>query len=222
MTTMFQKTVTCAHCQAENNVSEIGSTNAFGSMDLDMRPPPMERDTLDMLIHRCQTCGYCAPDLEEHAGHKDLLDSPGYRAILDDGRYPDLARTYLAHALIAESAGDLVAAALAQRSAAWVCDDQGADMADSARCCRIAVLRLLESLHQADQTFTDDRVSDSILELDLLRRAGQFDETRQRASALLQTALPDILRSISAFQLELAGSRDGACYRVVDAVEGAG
>ena len=43
MTTIFQQTVTCGHCGTENEVIELGSTNSFGSMDLDMRPPPMRK-----------------------------------------------------------------------------------------------------------------------------------------------------------------------------------
>jgi len=46
MTTLFMTSVDCAVCQSKQEITQIGSTNAFGSMDLDMRPPPMQRDTL--------------------------------------------------------------------------------------------------------------------------------------------------------------------------------
>ena len=110
MTTIFQQSVTCGHCGTENEVIELGSTNSFGSMDLDMRPPPMERDTLAQQIHRCQGCGYCAPDLGERIGADGLLESDNYRALLADERYPDLARKVIAYAFLAESSGDLRAA----------------------------------------------------------------------------------------------------------------
>ena len=214
MTTIFQQTVTCGHCGTENEVIELGSTNSFGSMDLDMRPPPMERDTLAQQIHRCQGCGYCAPDLEEPVGADGLLGSDDYRALLADKSYPELARMFIAYGFLAESSSDLGGAAWAYRSAAWVSDDRADEYVDSSPKCRNEVLRLMKALHLNGQSFTNDHVTDAILELDLLRRSGQHDEARSRACTLSSTALPDTLHSISAFQQRLAAAGDSACYRV--------
>ena len=216
MTTIFQQTVTCGHCGTENEVIELGSTNSFGSMDLDMRPPPMERDTLAQQIHRCQGCGYCAPDLGERIGADGLLESDDYRALFADERYPDLARKFIAYAFLAESSGDLRAAAWAYRSAAWVCDDEVDNHVISAIKCRIEVLRLMEGLRLNGQSFTDDPITDSILELDLLRRSGQYSEVLACAHALSEKELPEMLQSISAFQQQLANAGDSSCYTVSD------
>ena len=216
MTTIFQQSVTCGHCGTENEVIELGSTNSFGSMDLDMRPPPMERDTLAQQIHRCQGCGYCAPDLEEPVGADGLLESDDYRALLADESYPYLARQFVAYAFLAESYGDLGAAAWAYRNAAWVCDDEIGSTVDSANQCRHAVLRLMVGLHLNGESFTDDPITDSILELDLLRRSGQFSEALTRAQNLSKKELPEILQSISAYQQRLAAAGDSDCYRVSD------
>ena len=219
MTEIFELSVTCGHCGAVNEAIELASTNAFGSMDLDMRPPPMERDTLAQQIHRCQGCGYCAPDLEEWFGSDGLLESADYRAHLANEDFPDLARKFIAYAFLAEASGNLGEAAWAYRSAAWVCDDQADKYADSARECRNEVLRLMKALHQDGRSFTDELITDAILELDLLRRSGQHDEAMSRARALSSTALPDMLHSISALQLRLAAAGDSACYTVSDAME---
>ena len=216
MTTIFQRSLACGYCGTENKVVELGSTNSFGSMDLDMRPPPMERDTLAQQIHRCQGCGYCAPDLEERVGADGLLESGDYRALLADEGYPDLARKFIAYAFLAESSGDLGAAAWAYRNAAWVCDDEVGSTVDSASKCRNTVLRLMEDLHLKGQTFTDDPITDSILELDLLRRSGRFSEALARAQDLSKNELPEILRSISAYQQQLAANGDTRCYTVSD------
>lgn len=162
MTTIFQQSVTCGHCGTENEVIELGSTNSFGSMDLDMRPPPMERDTLAQQIHRCQGCGYCAPDLEEPVGADGLLGSDDYRALLADKSYPELARMFIAYGFLAESSGDLGGAAWAYRSAAWVSDDQADEYVDSSPKCRNEVLRLMKALHLNGQSFTNDHVTDEI------------------------------------------------------------
>lgn len=216
MTTIFERSVTCAYCRAKNEVVELGSTNAFGAMDLDMRPPPMKRDTLAQQIHRCDVCGYCSPDLEKRVGREGSLGSPDYQAILTDDSYPDLARMFIAYAFLVESSGGLAEAAGARRNAAWVCDDHGAQYAASARSCRSEVLRLMQALHLDRRSFMNDRLTDSILELDLLRRSGQFDEVRVRAAALAEAALPEILQSISAFQRRLAAAGDASRYKVSD------
>lgn len=219
MTTIFERSATCAYCGAKNDVLELGSTNAFGSMDLDMRPPPMQRDTLAQQIQRCQECGYCAPDIEKQVGRDGSLGSPDYQAILADGSYPDLARMYIAHASLAESSGDLVAAVSAHRNAAWACDDHEDRYADSSRKCRNEALRLMKALHLSGQSFTNDHVTDAILELDLLRRSGQYADALVRATALLDSALPEMLQTISAFQQRLAAAGDSSCCKVSDAME---
>lgn len=219
MTTIFPTSVTCAHCGTNNEILVLGSTNAFGSADLDMRPPPMARGTLAHRIHRCRKCGYCAPDLETKVGRDGLMDSPKYGAILANNGYPEVARMFIAYAFLSESTGNLSAAARAFLNAAWVCDDQADEYVDSSRTCRNVVLRLMSDLHLNGQSFSEDLVTDSILELDLLRRTGQFDEVLKRAGALSGTALPAVLHSICAFQQRLAAARDLSCYTVSDALE---
>lgn len=118
----------------------------------------------------------------------------------------------------AESSGDLGAAAWAYRSAAWVCDDEVSNHLDSAINCRKAVLRLMEGLHLNGRSFTNDPLTDSILELDLLRRSGRFSEVLTRAHNLSKKELPEMLRSISAFQRQLATAGDSSCYIVTDAL----
>ena len=96
MTTIFSRVVDCAHCGASNTVLGLSSTNAFGSMDLDMRPPPMERDTLAQQIHECTACGYCAPRLDVPAAAHEALQGSAYHAILVDETLPRLARRFVA------------------------------------------------------------------------------------------------------------------------------
>ena len=195
----------------------IGSTNAFGSMDLDMRPPPMQRDTLGQQIHQCRGCGYCAPNLEERVGSDEALASDQYRAILRDDSIPRLARMFTAYAHLAETSGDLRSAAWAHRNAAWDCDDT-AGASESAYLCRQAALQLMGKLHAQGQSFANDLATDSILELDLLRRSGRHGEVLARAAELAGQDLPDILKAITGFQQRMAAAGDTACYRVSDAV----
>lgn len=123
---------------------------------------------------------------------------------------------FIAYGYLTESSGDLGAAAWAYRSAAWVCDDAVDSPVDSAIKCRKAVLRLMEGLRLGGRSFTDDPLTDLILELDLLRRSGQFSEVMACVRALSEKELPEILQSISAFQQRLAAAGDLDCYKVSD------
>ena len=53
MTTLDKAIVTCAICGEDAEQIEIGSTNAFGSPDLDLRPPPMKRQTMAFWMQAC-------------------------------------------------------------------------------------------------------------------------------------------------------------------------
>jgi hypothetical protein len=51
VTTIFEEEVTCAVCGSKQTVQEMGSTSSFGAMDLDTRPPPLQRGTMEMWVH---------------------------------------------------------------------------------------------------------------------------------------------------------------------------
>jgi hypothetical protein len=51
VTTIFEEEATWAVCGSKQTVQEIGSTNSFGAMDLDMRPPQMKRSTMHLWVH---------------------------------------------------------------------------------------------------------------------------------------------------------------------------
>lgn len=193
----------------------LGSTNAFGSMDLDMRPPPMERDTLDHQIHQCSECGYCSPDLEDDDGMATgAIHDQAYQAILTDQGYPDLARRFLACSHLANAAGNHRLTAWAMLRAAWVCDDWGTEYTRESSLCRDRVGDALDCLHAQGSSFANDQQTDEILRLDLLRRAGHFEEAIIAASRLRSTLLSDILEKIAAFQSLQAERQNADCFTV--------
>jgi ribosomal protein L37E len=60
MTTYTRKEVTCANCGAQSSHATLGSTNEFGSPDLDLRPPQMMRATMNAWLQECPACGLVA------------------------------------------------------------------------------------------------------------------------------------------------------------------
>ena len=120
MTTLFESRKKCGCCGKTVMILQIGSTNAFGSCDLDMRPPEMERSAMLHFMQFCSHCGYAAWDLREKIPPSDAL-----RAILAEKiSGDDKAALYERAARIAElkgappkEIGDLYL------TAAWAADD---------------------------------------------------------------------------------------------------
>jgi hypothetical protein len=219
MTTIVSERVTCAHCGAVNEVCLIASTSAFGPMDLDMRSPPPARHTLGQQIRQCQACLFCSPDLANAQGvDRGPVGSAPYRLLLEDAAFPPLARRFRAYGHLAEAGGNMQRSAWSSLRAAWVCDDAGLDHAAAAISCRTRTLQALDRLHAQGQAFCADRQTDEILRLDLLRRAGRFDEVLDAVAGLQAGTLPPTLACIARYQARLAGSADRARHTVDDAL----
>jgi hypothetical protein len=187
----------------------------MGSMDLDLRPPPMRRNTLGQQIHQCDACGYCSVDLENAEGtERETVQSAAYQAIVTDPRYPPLARRFLAYAHLAANTDNDQRIAWSMLRAAWACDDEGLAYVHGSSQCRDHVVAALDRLHAEDDSFTKDPQSDDILRLDLLRRAGHFEATIAAATQLRMTSLPDTLDQIAAFQIVQAGKQNRDCFTV--------
>lgn len=65
MTTTVPHHSVCGVCGGISEQTGLQSTNAFGSPDLDLRPPEMERSTMCYWVQTCPQCGYCASDIAE-------------------------------------------------------------------------------------------------------------------------------------------------------------
>lgn len=219
MTTLYEELDECANCGSTHSFTAVGSTNAFGSPDLDLRPPPMERDILPLTVRECPDCGLCASRLSDVEGLDiAVVGSPEYTSMLRDPSFPTLARQYRAMALLAEVAGNSKRAGSALLRAAWACDDLGDEYSDAASRCRKDVLATLKALHEAGESLANDALSDQVLQLDLLRRSGDFDSAEMHAAALSIEDLPDLLAQIVSFQGLKAHARDRACYTVEEAI----
>lgn len=212
MTTFFQRQITCANCKKSSGHQILGSTNAFGSSDLDLRPPEMQRSTMGSWLQECPHCRYIAPDLGEAAGDLDVVTTPEYRAVLDDERFPELARRFLAYALLLKA--DPVSAGYARLRAAWVCDDAG--RAERAAECRGAAADGMA----AGRPFPDTErgVTAGAVLVDVLRRGGRFEESAAECDSLLEyESAKDVLQKVLEYQARLIAARDTAAHTIADA-----
>lgn len=217
VTTIFPIEVRCACCGHQSRHLVMGSTNQMGSPDLDLRPPEMERSTMDCWLQECEMCHYTAPDLKAAppAQAKYIVASAAYGAVLNDSQYPGLARRFLAYALLMDHSADQ-AAGLARLHAAWVCDDAGLGP-QAIRCRSEAAQTLLRTKPFEDSS---EAIARGTIVVDVLRRARLFDQAeKERVDLLALDSASGIVRDVLEFEGELIRQQDDVRYTVADILE---
>ena len=218
MTTLFKETETCLVCGQSHDYVGIGSTNRFGSPDLDTRPPEMMRSTMPYWIRCCPSCGYCAPRVSEGPELvKSVVRAERYVRQRDDPAFPELANSFLCWAIVQEELGDLAGAGWAALRAAWACDDQGTP--EAARQCRLRAVELFRQARAKGASFMEGRGDEQALLADLLRRSGQFEQVEAICQEGLQANPSKTIRDMLTFQKALALRKDDKRHRIEEAVE---
>jgi len=251
MSRFYGLRVRCGVCREKVITTRIMSTVRIGNPDLDFRPPIRYRNTIFAWIQRCPRCGYCAPAIAigEKEVLKPILMSDEYRQQLNSPDFPELANSFLCYSIIAEKGGDLIEAGYHSLYAAWVCDDLHIYSSEeekvyngSARRCRLRALELFQ--RQKERNFRTE-----IIEIDLLRRTGDFENAIIRCKEVYEkicnleffekNVLPetefmeedmeedpfakkkifDTFVSILKLQEDLSRRHDTDCYTIDDAME---
>lgn len=213
MTTLYKERTRCAVCETETEYTGIGSTNSFGSPDLDTRPPEMARSTIFAWVQRCRACGYCASDVSKPTPQApSVVRSPEYARQLADSTYPELANSFLCKALLDANSEDYAGAAWSQIHAAWACDDAERDV--QAKTCRSKAADMIRNARERGQKIADQDGAETAIQVDLLRRAGRLSDARQLIQTQRPTITEDIILKILAFQETLIASGDKACHTI--------
>jgi hypothetical protein len=215
---MYEEEVICALCGNKQTVTELGSTNSFGPMDLDTRPAEMQRSTLHLWVHECTECGFVAPELKESVASDGRVATS--RSYLEELGMPGRNRTvnrFVCRSILDEAAGDFGAAGWRRLHAACACDD--AALQEEARVQRLKALALFEKARAAGgHAMKSVLGGDEILLADLARRAGEFDQAFQFCTAGLVLAhLPEFVGKLLRFERALVMARDTACHNVGEA-----
>ena len=205
---------------------EIGSTNSFGSPDLDLRPPQMQRGTMGEWVQQCPACGYVSGKIDNDPGKvtKKWLKSKAYTHSDGIDFRSGLADQFYKFYKISILNDNTEKAFFALLHAAWACDDCE-DTANAVRCRSMAVPLLNQVTEELTSGQGDPEEDDSdkkdnllLIKADLLRRSGQFETLlSEYASRHFEN---EIMNKVLAFQLAKASEKDTACYTVQYAVEG--
>jgi len=221
MTTMFEKEFQCAVCGTPSSHMVIGSTNSFGSPDLDTRPPQMSRSTLYQSIQRCPTCGYSAHDLSKNeAGSDEIekwLQSDEYQNILNNKKMPEEANTFMAMSYLSQKQNDFVSSAWESIQATWICDDEKKEMIS--KKCRDDALLMIEQGKKGSQKLTGQSGASEAITIDLLRRAGRFEEGFDLIQQTKTMDLENIVHQVIAYEEQLICAGDVDAHTVEEALE---
>ena len=211
MSTIHDFHRTCAVCGATHRYRILTSTNAFGSPDLDLRPPQMKRGTMPLWVQECPSCGYTAEDVSDPTRiPREYLQSEAYRSCGGIRFENPLAGRFFRQHLILLWEQKHTKAFFAVLHAAWVCDD-AEDRENAVRCRDIAAELLEMCILPAAR-----EEAYLLLYADVLRRAGHFEKLIDKfTDTWLEN---EDHRKILIFEYTRAEKQDAGCYTVEDAV----
>lgn len=168
MTTLRAYPRVCGQCGRQSMQRQLASCSTFDEPDLDGRPAPMLRDTMQYWIERCPYCGYAAESIRKKPHISQAILSGLIRAVGCMDSSPMLAQDFMGIALRYESKRDPKSAVRWSLCAAWVCDDDQND--SGALCAREWCLQRFSPLLAKGKKAA--RRQYAILYADLLRRTG--------------------------------------------------
>lgn len=217
MTTQYEEKKSCGICESENEYIVIGSTNSFGSPDLDTRPPEMERSTMFAWIQRCPDCGYCNSDVSKAGSDEQtIVKGADYQSQLTDPTYPALANSFLCKAISDRAAGSYADTTWDLIRAAWACDDSG--HAEQAKTCRKTAADMLELSQASKQKAASDERAETAILVDLLRRSGQPERAQRILTKQARETTQDVIGRVLSFQELLIQRRDFSSHTIAEAV----
>jgi len=187
------------------------STSIYGSPDLDLRPAPLMRHTMDAWLERCPHCGLVAPDIEKvDKSWSAIVQSPSYQAELRAERPSDLVRKFVCWSLIAEKTASLSGVVTACQQVAWVYDDLG-DSAAAAEWRKRAADALQVVQEQEGQE------GSWLVLVDLWRRAGCFDKAQGAITEALVSCKHAEVRAVLELQRKLTQAQDTSAHTLDEA-----
>jgi len=217
MTTLDRTKIRCSVCGTEVEQTVIRSSNAFGSADLDTRPPQMQRSTIRAWVQRCSGCGACAGDLanvDVCAG--DVVKRADYSARLRNAEFPELANSFICQSMIDEHGGRFASATWALIYGAWACDD--AKATSQAMTCRRWAATMLRNAEASGQEVAEQPGASTTILVDLLRRADLLDEAAEVIEKAGEFLSEDVLAQVVRYEKALIEARDLNCHTVAEAL----
>lgn len=210
MTVIRDIEMKCSVCDNTSRQPILSSTNAWGTPDLDLRPPEMQRSTMITWVLECPHCGYVAGDLSDESEiSEEFLKTEKYLTCDGIEFERDLSERFYRGYLISEETDNLEGCFLNLHHCAWTCDD-AEDLENAKKIRKLAIAVISKLIQQ------DDEENHNLLlrKADLLRRSGEFDQVIEEYKDRIFG--DELLDKIVTFQILKAREGDDACYTVED------
>jgi len=238
MTNFTSKQVSCVVCNQFSGQDVLLSTNSFGGSDLDLRPPPMKRDTMSTWLQRCDHCGYVSYDISELIESEDgkKLNIDEIKAIIESDEYEEqlhcntlsrLTNTFLCYSIMQEKGfQNYPATGWACLRAAWVCDDgvkHDAFNAEKHKAnavkCRQRAIKWFLKCRELGITFVQQTGTEEMILSDLYRRCRMFEESLGECDRAekKKNSIDDFVWKLIEFERFLVEQEDVECHKVSDA-----
>ena len=196
----------------------LGSTNACGYMDLDTRPPEMERTDALYNVQECKTCGFVAYDLSSKTKiKKEYLNSVRYKECDQIEFVSKFSKMFYRMYLIKLEEENYQIAFWCLLRCSWSADDVSDDK--NSIEIRKRCLELIDTFK-----INDHDVQLNLVKLDLLRRSKQFDEciefierlkkNSKVLNAIYKKSPKGLINKIINLQSKLCGDKDDKCYNI--------
>jgi|GEM_PF-654121 len=169
MSTLAAYEVTCAVCGEKSRQIGLGSPSTCDGTDLDGRPVPHLRHTMQYWLQECPNCGYIERDVSLPAKKTADKLKQCYQPF-DELTDTPLAARFAKYARYLSYEGNSSGACDHFLYAAWVYDDM--KKATRARTMRRFALDFVHDL--ADSILRSERCRYMLVKADLLRRMGRF------------------------------------------------
>jgi len=201
----------CPICGETSSQQILISTNSWGYPDLDLRPAPMQRDTMSTWVFECPHCGYVSNRFDEEPTiTKDFLNSEEYLTCDGIEFEGKLSKRFYRNYLIAKHDNDAKSCFYNLLYCAWDCDDKKDPNASHIR--KLAIPYITELIEK------DDEVRNNYLAIkaDILRRCGEFDHLIDEYCDIATD--DETINKVIRFQIAKAKENDISCYTVEDVV----
>lgn len=203
--------VICANCKTKSDQLVKEQPEITGSPDLDLRPAPARRQTMDQWVQECPNCKLMCPDLANPpTGVADVVAHPDYVAMAADTKAHPLVRKFRAWAYVAEKAGMWADAGFAHLHAAWVADD-AKDTSLAAMQRHMAAMHLSAGRDRGTVYGRQKGAAEALL-ADVHRRMGRWDDAIHEAERGKSVTDQPFVDALCDYEIALAAKHDAGVH----------
>ena len=214
MSVLQNKQIKCSVCGYSSEQVVVCSTNQIGSPDLDLRPPQMERSTLQYHVQECPFCSYANRSIElkpPKGMTLDWLRSEAYQSCDKLNLISMQEKKFYHYYLICKKQNRLANLFYALRDTIWICDDN--NDSEIASFLRIKAAPMARKLYKR----TLNPIY-KVIECDMLRRAGKFDEVKS-FNHVFTFRDRRLLNQILDYERKKAAECNSCCFTIAEVLE---